>query len=82
MSESFQIRTDQVRDGFLAAYDTYRDLAAGWFDAWLDRERAVARREGQAEAWEEGRKAGRIEADTRPYHLALNVNPYRQEAGQ
>lgn len=52
------------------------------FDVWLAGERAAARREGQAEAWDEGRKAGRIEADTRPYHLALSVNPYRQEVGQ
>ena len=66
-----------------------RERKAAEFDAWLDRERATARREGQAEAFDEGWKA-RAERDP----LVMNVrghsapppphglNPYRQEADQ
>lgn len=40
------------------AHIPYMPTWTGWFDAWLDRERAAARREGQAEAWDEGYRAG------------------------
>lgn len=43
------------------------------FDRWLDRERAVARREGQAEAWETGAQA---QAATYGMDKDTGPNPY------
>ena len=62
-----------------------RERQAAEFARWLDRVRAVARREGQAEAWDEGFEVG-TEAGGR---LAENGgpdnddrNPYRNGEGQ
>ena len=54
-----------------------RREVADEFDRWLDQERADARREGQADAWDAGAQAQAaaygMDQDTGP-------NPYRQEA--
>lgn len=49
MSEPYTPTTDEVRSEYADGAGEYRDIAEGWFDRWLDRERTIARREGQAE---------------------------------
>ena len=61
-----------------------RERQAAEFDAWLDRERAAARREGQAEAWDEC--ATESEDRGWMHDYAVNEmqerNPYRNGEGQ
>ena len=61
-----------------------RREVADEFDRWLDQERADARREGQADAWDEGYRAGADDmSDLRAGRLTFQTitsNPYRQEA--
>ena len=82
--------TEEVRDGWMTSGPPSSTVVRALeFERWLEQVRAAARREGQAEAFDEGWKA-RAERDP----LVMNVrghsapppphglNPYRQEAGQ
>lgn len=88
--------TDEVRecwvtaepspDGYASAGLRVPDEAGMYaeFDAWLDDVRAAARREGQAEAWEEAVNecyalGSLYDYDRDEAHVR---NPYRQEADQ
>lgn len=61
MSEMYTPTTEQVRLKFAyeprPANGTSPTLMAD-FDLWLDQERAVARREGMADGWDEGYRSG------------------------
>ena len=57
-----------------------RERQAAEFDAWLDRERAAARREGQAEAWDEGAEACSLNIDYATGPKDEITNPYRTGA--
>ena len=84
MSEPYTPTTDEVRSGYADGGGEYRDIAEGWFDRWLDQVKADARREGQADAWDEGYRAGADDmSDLRAGRLTFQTitsNPYRQEA--
>lgn len=71
-----QPTTDDVRQAYLRPLCDYRDDAEERFERWLDGVRAAARREGQAEAWDEGWEA---------YHKFMGRGifpPYRTGADQ
>ena len=74
--------TDEVREDYAHMIAPHTTWGEDGFDAWLDRERAAARREGQAEAWDEGLDAGRDRwMDAREFGDPP-VNPYRNGADQ
>lgn len=56
------------------------------FDTWLDQVKAVARREGQAEAWDAGYASGAVDMDRLRAGdlkvLDITSNPYRTGADQ
>lgn len=52
------------------------------FNRWLARERAEARRQGQAEAWDEAVASAHLEEDQHFIMIKHDPNPYRDGAGQ
>ena len=76
--DEFNVRMEWVTNGIGPDDDLNAE-----FDRWLEQERARARREGQAEAWDEGYDAGELCGLTaeQPDH-ACPINPYRTGADQ
>lgn len=77
--------TDEVRAGWMTSGPPSSTVVRALdFERWLDRVRAAARREGQAEAWDEGHDAATDEAPDGVWPDAWidAHNPYRQEADQ
>lgn len=80
MSEPYTPTTDEVRSGYADGGGEYRDIAEGWFDRWLAKVKADARRKGQADAWDEGWN-NRAGYDATPdADEPESCNPYRREA--
>ena len=83
--------TDEIRDDYAHMIAPHTAWGEDGFDAWLDRERAAARREGQAQAWDESAGeacGGNWLPDTNGNPGRPNLtdmkrrNPYRNEADQ
>ena len=89
MSEPHAPTTEDLKQRWLEAHRVPASLGSeqighlrqqrlAELDAWLDKAKADARREGQADAWDEGSRASRIMLPFDPPRYP--TNPYRQEA--
>ena len=74
--------TDEIRDDYAHMIAPHTTWGEDGFDAWLDGERAAARREGQAEAWDEAVASAYLHEDKYRISIEHDPNPYRGGADQ
>lgn len=85
MNAPYAPDTDEVRAKFADWYSIYgyRDIAEGWFDRWIAKVKAEARRQGQEDGWLRGYQLGATHAhESAPHAPDRPPNPYRFEADQ
>ena len=70
--------TDEIRDDYAHMIAPHTTWGEDGFDAWLDRERTTARREGQAEAWDEAVASAYLHETEHFISIRHDPNPYRE----